>query len=71
MTVKLKVPHIHEKPLKHTVGFNIVVGTILEAAHILYPSGLIMLGCAAIIAVYEPYLVHKVKEIHMEDETEI
>lgn len=42
-------------------GFGIVSGTILEAAHMFYPSGLLLLMFAGCVAVYEPYIVHHVQ----------
>lgn len=57
----LHKPHLAEKHVKHSAGFGIAIGTILEAAHLLYPSGLIILGVAGCLAVYEPYIIHTVK----------
>lgn len=58
--------------VKHFAGLNIIMGTILEACHALYPSGLIMLGFAGIVAVYEPYFIHEHKEafLHPEEDDE-
>lgn len=53
-------PPLKEKHVKHSAAFTIAMGTILEGAHILYPSGLILLGIAGCLAVYEPYIVHHV-----------
>jgi len=57
LKVTIKKPHIEEHHVKHSAGIGIVLGTVLEAAHMFYPSGLIMLGIAGCIAVYEPYVV--------------
>lgn len=68
MKMKLIIPKPHVKPqhVKHTASFGILFGTLLETLHIAYPAGLIVLGAAGIIAVYEPYFVHEVKEVFLE-----
>lgn len=72
MKVKLKIqkPHVSAKHVKHTAGFSIFAGTLLEACHFLYPSGLIMLGFAGIVAVYEPYFITEHKEVYLRPEEE-
>lgn len=59
-------PHIKPEHVKHTAGLSIFLGTVLEVAHIAYPAGLVLLGFAGAIAVYEPYIVHEVKEVFLE-----
>lgn len=61
MKLKIQHPHIEEKHVKHCAGISIIGGTILEAAHVFYPSGLILLMVAGCIAIYEPYIIHHVK----------
>lgn len=61
MKLIVKHPHIKEHHVKHMAGFGIVSGTILEAAHMFYPSGLLLLMFAGCVAVYEPYIVHHVQ----------
>lgn len=70
MTIKLKLPKPHVKPahVKHTAGLTIVGGTILEAAHMLYPAGLLLLCVGGLIAVYEPYFIFEMKEVSLNDE---
>lgn len=63
--LKLPKPHVEPKHVKHTAGLTIVSGTLLEMAHMFYPSGLILLGIGGLIAVYEPYFVFEVKEIEL------
>lgn len=72
MTVKLKLPKPHVKPqhVKHTAGLTIVGGTILEAAHMFFPSGLMLLCIGGLIAVYEPYFVFEVKDVSLNEETD-
>lgn len=69
--MKLKVPTPHVKPehVKHTAGLSIIGGTILEAAHMFYPSGLLLLCAGGLIAVYEPYFVFEVREVSLNEET--
>lgn len=65
MKLLIKHPHIKEHHVKHGAALSIISGTVLEAAHMFYPSGLILLSIAGCIAVYEPYIVH-----HIEDKTD-
>lgn len=66
MKIKIKKPHVEPKHVKHTAGISIVSGTILEAVHMFYPSGLLLLCLGGLIAVYEPYFVFEVREVEIE-----
>lgn len=71
MTINLKIPKPHVKPahVKHSAGLTIIGGTILEIAHMFYPTGLILLSIGGLIAVYEPYFVFEMKEVRLNEET--
>lgn len=60
MKLLIKPPHIEEHHVKHSACLTIIGGTALEAAHMFYPTGLLMLMLGGIIAVYEPYIVQHV-----------
>jgi hypothetical protein len=66
MHIIIPKPHVKPEHVKHTAGLTIVAGTILEAAHLFYPIGLAFLCVGGLIAVYEPYIVHEVKEVFLE-----
>lgn len=57
MRLKIKHPHVDERHVKHTAGLTILSGTVLEAAHLFYPSGLLLLMVGGCVAVYEPWIV--------------
>lgn len=57
MKIKKPIPHIEEKHIKHSATFSLTVGTLLEAGHVFYPSGLVLLLAGGVIAVYEPYII--------------
>lgn len=61
MNIIIRHPHVEEKHIKHAASLSIIMGTVLEAAHIFYPSGLLLLATAGCIAVYEPYIIRHVK----------
>lgn len=63
MKLKIQKPHVEPKHVKHTAGLTIVGGTIMEAAHMFYPAGLVLLCIGGLIAVYEPYFVFEVKSV--------
>lgn len=65
MKLKLQKPHVEPKHVKHTAGISIIGGTLLEAAHMFYPSGLVLLCLGGLIAVYEPYFVFEVKDMEL------
>jgi hypothetical protein len=65
--IKVRKPHIEEIHVKHSACGSILLGTMLEAAHMFYPSGLILLMAGGIIAVYEPYIIHKFEEYHHDE----
>jgi hypothetical protein len=67
LPIKVPHPHIEEKHVKHTAAIGIITGTALESAHIFYPAGLILLMIAGCIAVYEPYLIHSVEELNVDE----
>lgn len=69
MKVPIKLPtHIEEHHVKHTASLTIIGGTLLEALHMLYPSGLILLSVGGLIAVYEPYILHTLHEVWLPSE---
>lgn len=65
MKLKVEKPHLKPNHVKHTAGLTILSGTFLEACHMLYPSGLLLLCIGGLIAVYEPYLVVDVKDVEL------
>lgn len=66
MKLKIQKPHVEPKHVKHTAGLSIISGTILEAAHLVYPAGLVLLCIGGLIAVYEPYFVFEVKDVEID-----
>lgn len=68
MILKIPKPHVKPVVVKHTAGMTIVSGTILEAMHMFYPVGLLLLCVGGLIAVYEPYFVFEIREVSLNDE---
>lgn len=66
MKLIISKPHVKPEHVKHSAALTIIGGTILEAAHMFYPAGLVLLCAGGIIAVYEPYIVHEIKEVFLE-----
>jgi len=65
--ITIHKPKVHVKPehVKHSASLFTIGGTVFEAAHLFYPSGLILICIGAMVAIYEPYFVHELADVEV------